>query len=73
VSSGATYKTDVLQGKSYSEIVDAMSEPTSDVAKGAVGTGNVFSAIICQTTGGEPGNVCDTAGVRAAQSAIPTS
>lgn len=73
VSSGATYSPDVLQGKTFAEIADAMRDPGSDVAKGAVGSANVFTALICERTGQKPGKVCDAPGVRAAQSAVPAS
>ena len=73
VSSGATYSPDVLQGKTFAEIADAMRDPGSDVAKGAVGSANVFTALICGSTGQKPAKVCDTPGVRAAQSAVPAS
>lgn len=71
VSSGATYSPDVLQGMSFAEIADALHDPESDVAKGAVGSGNVLSALICESTGGQPEKVCNSAGVRAAQAAVP--
>ncbi len=73
VSSGATYSPDVLQGKTFAEIADAMRDPGSDVAKGAVGSANVFTALICEATGQKPAKVCDTPGVRAAKSAVPAS
>lgn len=73
VSSGATYSPELLQGMSFAEIADAMRDPDSDVAKGAIGSANLFTALICETTGQKPAKVCDTPGVGAAQAGVPSS
>lgn len=73
VSSGATYRPEVLQGESYAAIAEALSDPDSDVAKGAIGSANVFTAMICDLTGGEPGAVCSRAAVRESAAKLPQS
>ena len=63
---GASYKPQVLQGKTHAEIADALSNPDSAIAKGVDGTANMITAAICATTNNAPANVCTSAGVTAA-------
>jgi Domain of unknown function (DUF929) len=56
--SGATYDVAVLQGKSWDQIATAMSDPTSAVAKGAIGAANAMTATICITTKNQPSTTC---------------
>jgi Domain of unknown function (DUF929) len=58
VSGGVTYDPSVLQGKSASAIAAALSDPTSNVAQGAVGAANTFTAAICSITKNQPATVC---------------
>ncbi len=58
VSAGATYDPAVLQGKSATEIADALSNPAGDIARGAVGAANSFTATICKLTKNQPAVVC---------------
>jgi hypothetical protein len=62
------YNPQVLQGLTWSQIASSLSKPDSAVAKGINGAANVITAAICKTTGGQPGNVCSSAGVQAAAS-----
>lgn len=55
---GATYDAAVLQGKTHDEIATALSDPNSDVAKGAIGASNTIIAAICKVTNNQPANVC---------------
>lgn len=66
---GATYSPQVLQGKSYDQIADALSDPSSAIAKGAIGSANAITAAICGMTNNQPGNVCD-ANIKNIQSAL---
>lgn len=66
VSVGTTFLPDVLSGMTHAQIAAALKDPSSDVAKKALSTANGFSAAICKTTGGQPANVCSSAGVEAA-------
>lgn len=71
--SGASYDPTVLQGKTQAQIAAALSDASSPIAKSVVGTANVITAAICQTTGNKPGNVCTSAGVTTAAKALPAS
>lgn len=71
VTSGATYSPEVLQGESFDDIADALTEPDSGVARGVLGSANVYTALICDLTEGEPATVCDTPAVRAAEVKVP--
>jgi hypothetical protein len=70
VVSGATYSPQVLAGKSADTIAASLTDTSSDVSKGAVGSANVLSAAICKITGQQPKAVCASAGVTAATSKL---
>jgi hypothetical protein len=61
--SGATYDPAVLQGKSAQQIADALRDPTSKIAQGAVGAANTMTAAICTLTHNQPASVCTSAAV----------
>jgi len=65
-----TYDPQVLQGLSWSQIAADLHNPSTAVAKGAVGSANLFTAAICKITGNAPANVCTTAPVTALESKI---
>jgi hypothetical protein len=67
---GASYNPQVLQGKTAAQIAAALSDPTSDIAKGAIGTANVITAAICTTMKNPPAAVCTSAGVQAGAKAL---
>ena len=71
VVSGASYQPDVLQGKTWQQIADALSDPTSPIAKQVLAAANMLTASICELTGGEPTNVCTAPGVTAAAATLP--
>jgi hypothetical protein len=56
--SGATYDPSVLHGLTAREISNAMSDPTSPVAKAVDGAANVVTAALCQVTDNKPAAVC---------------
>jgi Domain of unknown function (DUF929) len=56
--SGASYSPQVLQGKSWSQISSALSNPKDPVAQAVDGTANVLIATICKVTGNQPSDVC---------------
>ena len=64
VSSG--YSPGVIHGKSWTQIAQALHKPGSQIAKGADGVANLFTAAICRVTAGEPRSVCTASGVVAA-------
>jgi uncharacterized protein DUF929 len=71
VVSGASYQPDVLQGKTWQQIGDALSDPTSPIAKEVLAAANMLTASICELTGGQPTNVCTAPGVTAAAATLP--
>ena len=64
VLSGSQYQPSVLEGKTQLEVATAMSDPNSDISKGAVGSANRITAAICGLTANKPAKVCDADGVR---------
>ena len=73
VSAGATYSPQLLAGKTHEQIAAALKDPNSEIAQAVGGSANVFTAAICETTGGKPGNVCTSTGVRAAAAGLGKS
>jgi thiol-disulfide isomerase/thioredoxin len=65
-----TYNPGVLQGLTWSQIASDLHNPSSAVAKGAVGSANVFTAAICKLTGNAPANVCTTAPVSSLEAGL---
>jgi thiol-disulfide isomerase/thioredoxin len=57
----ATYNPAVLHGLSWGQIASDLHDPSTAVAKGAVGSANIFTAAICKLTGNQPSNVCTSA------------
>ena len=56
--SGSTYSPQVLQGKSFDEIANAMTDSSTAVSHGAIGSANLITAAICALTRDQPANVC---------------
>jgi hypothetical protein len=55
---GATFSPQVLQGKSYNQIVSALSSPSSTISQGMIGAANNLTAAICKITGNQPSTAC---------------
>jgi len=53
-----TYGPQDLQGKSWSQVATAMSQPSSAIAQGADGSANYMTAAICKLTNNQPGSAC---------------
>ena len=68
--SGATYDAGLLQGKTWDQIATAMHDPSSAIAKGAIGAANGITAAICLTTGNKPSNVCSLPVIKSLQTQI---
>ena len=66
----ATYNPQVLHGLTWSQIVSDLHDASSPVAKGAIGSANVFTAAICKLTGNMPASVCTTPPVSALEAGI---
>ena len=59
-----------LAGLSWTQVAAAMRDPSSTQAKDIDGAVNVITAAICTLTHGQPGGVCQSAGVKAAAGSI---
>jgi thiol-disulfide isomerase/thioredoxin len=66
----STYNPQVLQGLSWNEIATDLHNPSSPVAKGIVGSANLFTAAICKITGNAPASVCSASPIPAIESRI---
>jgi hypothetical protein len=58
---GPGYSPQVLQGLSWQEIANDLSNQNSPVAKGILGAANYLTAAICQATNQQPAQVCGAA------------
>ncbi len=67
---GVQYDPAILAGKTHAQIADAMQDPTSSIGKTIDGAANILTAAICETTNGQPANVCTASGVVAAKAKL---
>jgi thiol-disulfide isomerase/thioredoxin len=68
---GSQYDPSVLDGKSFDEIVDGILDPTTELSREVGGAANYLTAMICELTGGQPGDVCSAPLIAQAQAALP--
>ncbi|HVU73035.1 MAG TPA: DUF929 family protein [Mycobacteriales bacterium] len=66
---GASYDPALLKGLTQAQIAQALSDPSSPVAKAVIAVANRITAQLCTLTGNQPANVCSASGVTAAASA----
>ena len=64
------YAPPALAGLSWAQVAADMHNPSSSVGKDIDGAANMITAAICKLTGGQPHNVCSSAGVTAASGSI---
>jgi len=64
------YIPSALSGMSWTAVAAAMHDPSSAVGKDIDGATNMMTAAICGITHGQPGGVCQSAGVKAAAGSI---
>lgn len=64
------YDPAALAGLSWAQVAAAMRDPSSASAKDIDGAANILTAAICALTNGQPGGVCQSAGVNAAARSI---
>jgi hypothetical protein len=55
-----------LDGKDWTQIADALADPTSPLFQSVMPKVNLLTAAICRTNGGKPASVCRAPGVKAA-------
>jgi hypothetical protein len=71
--SGASYDPQILAGQTWTDISSGLSDPTNPITQAILTTGNYMSAAICNSTKGQPGDVCTSSGVQAAAKALGIS
>jgi hypothetical protein len=69
MSVGASYDPGVLKGLTWSQIATDLHDPTTAVAKSALGAANYITAALCKLTSDKPATAC-TGAVQALQSRI---
>jgi hypothetical protein len=65
LQSASSYGPSTLAGMTPQQVADALSDPTNNVAQEIDGSANAITALLCQITGNQPGNVCSSAAVKA--------
>jgi hypothetical protein len=70
IISGVSYDPGVLSGKSATQIAAALSDPTSAIAEGVIGTADNLTAAICALTGNQPAAVCTTSTITAIEAKL---
>ena len=70
---GPSFDPQVLAGQSWSTIAGNLSDPTNPATQAIVTTANYISAVICSSSKGQPGSVCQSSGVQAAAKALGIS
>jgi hypothetical protein len=65
-TSGATVDANVIDGKTYDQIIAGIKDPNSEIGKTMNPAINLITAQLCQMTGGKPTNVCTSSGVMTA-------
>jgi hypothetical protein len=67
---GATYDPGLLQGKTHTQIADAMTDPTTDISKGAIGAANGITAAVCAVDNDQPASVCKDPTIQALETSL---
>jgi Domain of unknown function (DUF929) len=67
VIAGASYSPQLLAGKPATQIATALANPGDPIAQSVDGSANAFTALLCNLTGGQPGDVCASPAVTAYQ------
>jgi thiol-disulfide isomerase/thioredoxin len=64
------YSPAVLAGKTWAQVAAALHDPSSPIARGALGAANYITAAICKITDNTPSAVCSTRTVAAIQAGL---
>lgn len=62
---GSGYPPDVLAGKTWQQIADALKDQNSSIGRAILGNANYITAAICDATAQTPASVCDDPALRA--------
>jgi thiol-disulfide isomerase/thioredoxin len=73
VMAGANYSPQVLSNLSWDEIANDLSNPSSTVTKGIVGSANYLTAAICMTANQKPTSVCTAAPIPTIEQSLGTA
>jgi hypothetical protein len=57
------YSDGDLSGLTWTQIANDLKDPSSKIARDIIGEANADTALICKMTNGQPGSVCNAAGV----------
>jgi hypothetical protein len=68
--SGSSFAPDALTNLTRSAIATGLSDPSSAVTDAIIASANYQTAAICSLTNNEPSDVCTSAGVMAAKTAM---
>jgi Domain of unknown function (DUF929) len=72
VSNGAFYDPQTLVGLNYDQINSKITDSTSDVSRGMLGTANYLTAAICEAIDNQDGNVCNSSVIQSIEKALPS-
>ncbi|HEX9068679.1 MAG TPA: DUF929 family protein [Ktedonobacterales bacterium] len=61
VRNGSGYDPSVINGQTWDQIAQKLTDSSDPVTKAVVGNANYLTAAICLTTNNQPGNVCTAA------------
>ncbi len=67
---GTSYNPSILAGMTPDQVAAAMTDATTKPGAAIQASADVFTAEICDMTGGKPASVCTATGVAAATTAL---
>ncbi|HWD66085.1 MAG TPA: DUF929 family protein [Solirubrobacteraceae bacterium] len=71
VTSTSTVQPELIRRKSWTQLSDAIADPSSTAGQAIGGEAEVLTAEICRATGGKPRAVCSAAVVQQYEAALP--
>lgn len=67
---GGSFSPAVLSGSSRDQIASDLRDPSQPTTRAIVASANYLTAVVCAATHGQPGRVCQSGGVLAADTAL---
>jgi hypothetical protein len=71
VNSGGYSDPQAIQGMSWQQVADALTNPNTEVAQSIDGAAVILTGEICEVTGQQPSTVCDAPAVQQWQASFP--
>jgi hypothetical protein len=71
IQTNAGYDASLLNGLTWQQIGDKLSDPNDPVTKAVVGEANYLTAAVCTTASQQPASVCKSATIQQIQSQLP--